>query len=127
MGAVVAGMRADDEVDAAVPFPWTFFAPAFGFTWLVCLPGVLAARGLITLPFSSLVLIALAQCGPSLAAGVLVYRAAGRPGVLTLLKRVLAWRIPLGWLVARHAQGDDRCRACHPAHRLRLADLTDRV
>lgn len=81
-------------------FPWPFFALAFAFTWLVCLPGVLATWGRFSFPVPDLALAALAQFGPSLAALVLVAHQDGGDGVKRLLKRALHFRIPLPWLLA---------------------------
>lgn len=79
--------------------PWPFLAIAFAFTWLVCLPGVLAARGLISLPVPSLAIVALAQFGPTLSAFLLVYRRHGKAGVARLGRRALNLRIPWRWLL----------------------------
>ena len=88
---------------APAPRPRTshgaFFGLAYGFTWLICLPGVLAGQGLIALPVPTVALIAVAQFGPTLAAFLLAVRAEGRAGAKRLLGRVLDWRIPTRWLV----------------------------
>lgn len=80
-------------------FPWAFVALALGFSWLVLLPGVLASNHVITLPFPTLVLIAVAQFGSSLAGFVLTFREQGKPGVVRLFKRAFNWHIPLPWLL----------------------------
>jgi uncharacterized protein len=80
-------------------FPWLFLLITFGFTWLVCLPGVLAARGLIVLPIPAMLLVASAQFGPSLAAFLLVYKQAGGAAIRRLFKRAWAWQISLRWLL----------------------------
>ena len=79
--------------------PWAFFTLAFGFTWLICLPGVLAGRGLIVLAATDVIaLVAVAQFGPSLAAFILTFRQDGGKGALALLKRALHFRMPIRWL-----------------------------
>jgi membrane protease YdiL (CAAX protease family) len=98
--AAPARARAAGPARPGAAVPWAFFALALGFAWLVCLPGVLAARGLPTVPVPSVVLVAVAQCGASLAAFVLVARAEGRPGVRRLAARALDVRIPPAWLAA---------------------------
>ena len=81
-------------------FPWAYIAISFGFTWLVLLPAVLAASGLLEMPFPSVLLAAIAQFGPSLAAFILVYRANGKSGLIRLLRRAVDFRIPFRWLFA---------------------------
>jgi hypothetical protein len=76
----------------------TFFGLTYGFTWLVLLPALLAARGLFALAVPDLGVIALAQFGPSFAALFLVWRKEGRSGVRHLLGRAFDLRIPAGWL-----------------------------
>ena len=81
-------------------FPWAYVALSFGFTWLILLPAVLAASGSLELPFPNILLVAIAQFGPSLAAFILVYRGSGKTGLIRLLKRAVDFRIPFRWLVA---------------------------
>ena len=81
-------------------FPWAYVAISFGFTWLILLPAVLAASGSLELPFPSILLVAIAQFGPSLAAFILVYRGNGKSGLIRLLKRAVDFRIPFRWLPA---------------------------
>src|ERR671933_2668139 len=80
--------------------PWAFFGLTYGFTWLVLLPGLLAARGLIASPVPDLALIALAQFGPSLAAFLLTWQDDGAAGARRLLVRALDVHIAPRWLVA---------------------------
>jgi len=80
------------------PFPWNYFAVAFAFSWIVWLPGVLAARGLFTLPVPELVLAGIGAFGPFVSAFYLTRRNQGNKGVKTLIKRALDFRIPLKWL-----------------------------
>src|SRR5215470_3175396 len=79
--------------------PLAFFGLTYGFTWLVLLPALLAARGLIASPVPDLAFIALAQFGPSFAALLLVWREEGRSGVRHLLGRAFDLRIPARWLL----------------------------
>ncbi len=64
-----------------VAFPWGFLALTFGFAWLLLLPGVLALYNLVRLPFPAVILVAVAQFGPSLAAFLLTYHQRGKAGV----------------------------------------------
>ncbi|MBN1222601.1 MAG: CPBP family intramembrane metalloprotease [Candidatus Aminicenantes bacterium] len=82
------------------PFPWDYFAIAFAFSWIVWLPGVLAARGLFTLPMPELVLAGIGGFGPFVSAFYLTRRRQGKKGVKALIKRALNFRIPLKWLAA---------------------------
>ena len=79
-------------------FPWLFIILALGINWIFLLPGILASRGFITLPFPIYALVAVGQFGPSLAAFILTYRQEGGAGAKRLFKRALNWRIPLVWL-----------------------------
>jgi membrane protease YdiL (CAAX protease family) len=79
--------------------PWAFFGLTYGFTWLVLLPGLLAARGLTASRLPDLALIALAQFGPSLAAFLLVWRGDGAAGARRLLVRTFDVRICPRWLL----------------------------
>jgi len=79
---------------------WLFIALAFGFNWLILLPGVLDGFGIIELPIPNYALVTIAQFGPSLSAFYLVYRENGKKGLRTFIKRGLNFRFPLGWWVA---------------------------
>jgi membrane protease YdiL (CAAX protease family) len=81
-------------------FSWCYVAISFGFTWFILLPAVLAASGFLEMPFPSVLLVAIAQFGPSLAAFILVYRSNGKSGLTRFLKRAVNFRIPFRWLVA---------------------------
>jgi membrane protease YdiL (CAAX protease family) len=81
-------------------FPWAYVAISFGFTWLILLPAVLATSSLLEMPFPSILLVAIAQFGPSLAAFILVYRGNGKVGLIRFLRRAVDFRIPLRWLLA---------------------------
>jgi uncharacterized protein len=79
-------------------FPWSFVLLAFGFNWLILLPGILASQGLFTLPVPVYALVFIAQFGPSLAAFILTYRQEGKSGAVRLFKRALNVHIPGHWL-----------------------------
>jgi uncharacterized protein len=81
-------------------FPWKFLVIAFGFTWIILLPGILISRGLINLNLPMYALVALAQFGPSLTGFFLTYLNHGKTGVLRLFKRALNFHIPWIWLAA---------------------------
>jgi membrane protease YdiL (CAAX protease family) len=81
-------------------FPWKYFVIAFAFSWIVWLPGVLAARGLFELPFPELVLAGIGAFGPFVSAFYLTRKNQGKEGIKTLIKRALNFRIPLKWLAA---------------------------
>lgn len=91
-------LKQESSQQREVAFPWGFLALTFGFTWLFLLPGVLAYYDLVRLPFPALILVAVAQFGPSLAAFILAYRQAGKDGMKRLLKRAVDFHFPLRWL-----------------------------
>ena len=62
-------------------FPWDYFLLAFGFTWFILLPGVLASYQIIKLPFPNILLVAIAQFGPTLAAFYLTFKRNGKAGI----------------------------------------------
>lgn len=81
-------------------FPWAFLALTFGWTWVILLPAALHSVTGLALPVPDILLIALAQFGPSVAAFILVIREDGKSGGLNLLKRAFDPRIPARWLAA---------------------------
>jgi membrane protease YdiL (CAAX protease family) len=81
-------------------FPWKYFVIAFVFSWIVWLPGVLAARGLFDLPVPELALAGIGAFGPFVSAFYLTRRTQGKEGVKTLIKRALNFRIHMKWLAA---------------------------
>ncbi len=99
-GPALSGSQGQAAVKAS--FPWTFFLIAFGFSWLVWLPGVLATYGVIAspLPQEALapLLLLIGAFGPLVSSVLLTAREAGRAGVRRFLKRGLNFRIPLPWL-----------------------------
>ena len=76
-------------------FPLKFFALAFAFTWFFWVPAALEARGLIpSLPVPATFLGAF---GPLLAAVAITAQESGRAGLISLLSRVVRWRVPPIW------------------------------
>ena len=90
----------NQNVDMPYRFPWRFFVMAFGFTWIIWLPGFFVAQGLIELPIPEMVLLGIGSFGPTLSAFYLTRRNQGKEGVKTLIKRALNFRIPIKWLAA---------------------------
>jgi len=88
----------NQNVNVPYRFPWQYFIIAFGFSWIIWLPGILAARGLFELPLPELVLAGIGAFGPFVSAFYLTRRNQGKAGVKTLIKRALNFRIPLKWL-----------------------------
>ncbi len=70
-----------------------YFALAYGLSWLILVP---AAFGLISDSAGGL-LSWLAPFGPALAAFIVTARTGGRAGVRQLLRRLVQWRVGLGW------------------------------
>ncbi len=64
----------------------TFFALAFGLSWLAAIP---YALGWFPVPILTF--------GPSLAAVIVAALASGRAGLRELMSRCLRWRVGLGW------------------------------
>jgi membrane protease YdiL (CAAX protease family) len=78
----------------------SLFVLAFALTWAIEIPLVAGARHLIALePSSPLGGIMQLFDGwmPGLAAIVITGLAAGRTGIKTLLRRIVAWRVGIGW------------------------------
>lgn len=80
-------------------FPWAYTQLAYGFSWLIWSPAVLASAGSISAPlpldvFTALLLM-LGAFGPLFAALSVTERAEGRAGVRRLLRSGLRWRIGL--------------------------------
>jgi uncharacterized protein len=76
-------------------FPLKYFVLAFAFTWIFWVPATLGARGLIpSLPVPATFLGAF---GPLVAAVVITARQSGRAGLISLLSRVVRWRVPAIW------------------------------
>lgn len=77
-----------------------YFGLAFGISWLLWLPNVLATAGLFALPFPPVVLAGLGSFGPSVAALLLTGRSGGWAEVKRLLRAGLTPRLPLLWWAA---------------------------
>ncbi len=79
----------------------TYFVIAFAGTWLLFLPILLSNHGLglIALPdaLAFLLFIAATYAGPFLAAGVTTRIVAGGPGVRAWFRRMVQWRVGVGW------------------------------
>jgi len=90
----------NQKSDVPYRFPWQYFVIAFAFSWIVWLPGVLAAQGLFELPLPELALAGIGAFGPFVAAFYLTGRSQGKAGVKTLIKRALNFRIPFKWVAA---------------------------
>lgn len=80
-------------------FPWAYTLLAFGFSWVVWAPAVLAGYDLIRTPLPlealTVLLLFIGAFGPLIAALALTAREGGRDGVRRLLRRGLQWRIGL--------------------------------
>lgn len=77
-----------------------FFALAFGITWLVQLPAVLATFGVIRGPAAPYMNLAgVGLFGPMLAALIVARIDPEGPGARTLLRLILRWRVHPRWYV----------------------------
>jgi uncharacterized protein len=83
--------------------PMVFFVLiAYAGTWVVWLPFLLSADGLGLMSFSSPLPLVVTGglgsfTGPALAAFVMTGVTEGRVGILRLLRRIVLWRVGLGW------------------------------
>jgi len=79
----------------------TFFVLAYGLTWPFMIVDALGSWGVI--PFRipmggfGIVLTLLGAYGPSLAALIAAGATSGKAGIRTLLRRLLVWRVGIGW------------------------------
>lgn len=76
----------------------TYMILAYSFSWSIALPLALAAQGLLKVAPPSW-LHYLTAYGPMVAGLVMTRLMYGSVGVRALFKRMLAWRIGLGWLL----------------------------
>jgi uncharacterized protein len=80
-------------------FLLSFFLFAFGFSWLFWLPAVLSSFGLLSLPFSNIVWVAIGAHGPLFASLILSYRSGGWVAVKQLVRSGFDLRMaPVWWL-----------------------------
>jgi len=76
---------------------------AFAFSWIVWSPWVLSEEGVGLLPFelggaaSGLLNAAAILAGPTLAGLIMTVSTEGREGIRRLLRRIVLWRVGLGW------------------------------
>jgi uncharacterized protein len=77
-----------------------YFLIAFGFSWLMFLPGLLTYYGVISLSDDVVRLLAIGGLlGPILSGFIATAATEGRPGVTRLLRRMACWRIGIRWYV----------------------------
>ncbi len=76
----------------------SFFVLAYAISWILWLPLVVSGDGSPT--GFGVVLVLLGSLVPSSVAIVLVGVIHGKPGVRKLLRRLLIWRVGIGWWVA---------------------------
>jgi membrane protease YdiL (CAAX protease family) len=78
-----------------------FFLMAYAFSWIAWAPWVLSEEGAGLLPFSSPLLAPALPIGiflgPTLAAFIMTAATEGRAGIRRLLRRIVLWRVGLGW------------------------------
>jgi membrane protease YdiL (CAAX protease family) len=97
--------RAAQGAAAPLPAPagrhlLTFFALAFGLTWVLWVPAGLSARGALSLPVPALVLVVLGGFGPLLAAVLTAFRVDGRRGVRSLFAQLDPRGVRRRWFLA---------------------------
>jgi uncharacterized protein len=86
-------------VNVRTGFPWLYTLLAYGLSWIVWSPAVLATAGIITVPlpldlFTALLLM-IGAFGPLIAALIVTGRETGRAGVGRLVARARQWQIGL--------------------------------
>ena len=78
----------------------SYFLIAFGFSWLMFLPGPLVYYGVINLRDDVIRLLAIAGLlGPILSGFIMTAVTEGRPGIARLLRRMVCWRVGIRWYV----------------------------
>lgn len=76
----------------------SYFLVAFGFSWLMFLPGPLTYYGVISLSDDVVRLFAIAGLlGPILSGFIMTAVTEGRPGIVRLLRRMVCWRVGIRW------------------------------
>ena len=76
----------------------SYFLIAFGFSWLMFLPGLLMYYGVISLSDDVVRLLAIAGLlGPILSGFIMTAVTEGRPGIARLLRRMVCWRVGIRW------------------------------
>ena len=78
----------------------SYFLIAFGFSWLMYLPGPLMYYGVMSLSDDVIRLLAIAGLlGPILSGFIMTAVTEGRPGIVRLLRRIVCWRVGIRWYV----------------------------
>jgi uncharacterized protein len=78
----------------------SYFLIAFGFSWVMFLPGPLMYYGVIRLSDDVVRLLAIVGLlGPILAGFIMTAVTEGRPGIARLLRRMVCWRVGIRWYV----------------------------
>ncbi|MFO7928671.1 MAG: type II CAAX endopeptidase family protein [Candidatus Humimicrobiaceae bacterium] len=80
-------------------FPWKYILVAFGFSWIIWLPGILASKGFFQLPISYTLLTGIGAFGPLVAAFLLTSVKYGKKGIIELLKRSVSIGFRKIWLI----------------------------
>src|SRR5580704_3253475 len=76
----------------------SYFLIAFGFSWLMFLPGPLTYYGVISLSDDVVRLFAIAGLlGPILSGFIMTAVTEGQPGIARLLRRMVCWRVGIRW------------------------------
>ena len=76
----------------------SYFLFAFGFSWLMFLPGLLVYYGVLSLSTQAVRSFAIAGLlGPILSGFIMTGVIEGWPGISRLLRRIVCWRVGLPW------------------------------
>jgi CAAX protease family protein len=76
----------------------SYFVFAFGFSWLMLLPGLLTYYGVLSLsPYVIRSLAIAGLLGPTLSGFIMSAVTEGTPGLGRLLGRIVRWRVGLRW------------------------------
>ena len=76
----------------------SYFLFAFGFSWLMFLPGLLVYYGVLSLSAQAVRSFAIAGLlGPILSGFIMTGLIEGWPGISRLLRRIVRWRVGLRW------------------------------